>query len=114
MDDKARQEYRKRIEQLKRDAEIAKELSDTRRMAEITEELVFLRGELRRATSLGTRARRFTATPERQRISVRKSTAKAIGVISQRMPDIGEHLKASISFGFKCSYRPIQQREWQF
>jgi hypothetical protein len=114
LDDQAKREYQKRIKQLQRDAEIATELSDTQRMTTITEELEFLRAQLKRATAIRGRPRRFAASGDRQRVSVRKSTAKAIEVISQRMPDIGEHLKASIRFGFKCCYRPVQRREWRF
>lgn len=114
LDDKARQEYRKRLEQLKRDAEIAKGLGNPQRMEQIRAEYEFLSDELKGATAIGGRPRRFAGSGDKLRVSVRKSTAKAIEVISQRMPDIGEHLKASISFGFKCSYRPVQQREWQF
>lgn len=114
LDDQARREYQQRIKDLKRDAEIAKELGDTQRMEQIRAEYEFLDDQITGATAIRGRPRRFAASGDKLRVSVRKSTAKAIEVISQRMPDIGEHLKASISFGFKCCYRPVQQREWRF
>ncbi len=114
LDDQAKREIQKRIKQLLRDAEISAALGGTQRMSEITEELEYLRAELKRATAIRGRPRRFAASADRLRVSVRKSTAKAIELISERMPDVGEHLKASISFGFKCCYRPVQQREWRF
>jgi hypothetical protein len=78
------------------------------------EEIEFLRRELKRTTALHGRPRRFAGSLDNLRLSVRKSAAKAIDTISQRIPEVGEHLKASISFGFKCCYRPIQERDWRF
>lgn len=114
LDPRAKCELRRSLDVLKEDALIAEETGNRDRLAKIREEVAFIEAELKHASGLKGRPRTFTGSPDRQRVSVRKAASNALNLISQRLPEIGEHLKASIKFGYRCSYRPRQKRDWQF
>lgn len=69
-------------------------------------EFVSLTKEIRSSTGLGGRTRRFTDSAERARTAVRKALLRAVSDIEGAVPDLGRHLRASLTTGTTCSYTP--------
>lgn len=106
LDAEAKQEYRARLRELDRELDEAREFNDLGRVEELSRELEYLVGELRRAIGLGGRDRRISSASERTRIRVTNSIRAAIARIEQYRHGLGAHLRASIKTGAICSYRP--------
>jgi hypothetical protein len=68
----------------------------------------WLSDELRRATGLGGRTRHFADNAERARIAAGKAIRRALDRVSAADPVVGEVLRAGVSTGMRCSYRPVR------
>ncbi|MGH3922003.1 MAG: hypothetical protein ACRDTT_03885, partial [Pseudonocardiaceae bacterium] len=66
--------------------------------------------ELTHALGLGGRVRSFASSTERARIAVRKALKRALDVIAEADPGLGEELRAAISTGTTCRYTPDGRR----
>jgi hypothetical protein len=106
LDTRAKEEYRRRLEELDDDLRQAREWGDPERAARIEEEIDVLTGELARAVGLGGRDRCRPSPAERARVSVTKAIRSAIRAIEQHHPDLGAHLTASVRTGRLCTYAP--------
>jgi tetratricopeptide (TPR) repeat protein len=106
LDVEARNEYRDRLRELRRELDQAQEFNDLGRVATLSKEMEFLEGELRRAVGLGGRERRASSASERLRIRVTNSIRAAVSRIQQYHPRFGAHLTVSIKTGSACYYRP--------
>jgi hypothetical protein len=106
LDAEAKQEYRARLRELRNQLDEAREFNDLGRIEELSRELEYLEGELRRAVGLGGRDRRVSSASERARIRVTNAIRATIARIEQHSPGLGAHLRASIKTGAICSYRP--------
>ncbi|TMR25334.1 hypothetical protein ETD86_01735 [Nonomuraea turkmeniaca] len=112
LDEEARTRYRKRLEQLgRRDrpcrrARPRSTRGRARRAAELDAERQALLGELRAAAGLGGRPRRLGDEAERARKAVTDRIRNALRQLDQRHPELAAHLRASVSTGATCSYRP--------
>jgi tetratricopeptide (TPR) repeat protein len=106
LDAEAKQEYRARLRELHSELDEAREFNDLGRIEELSRELEYLEGELRRAVGLGGRDRRVSSASERARIRVTNAIRGALTRIERYSPDLGAHLRASIKTGAICSYRP--------
>lgn len=104
LDDQAKEEYGRRIEELEEDLEQARDWGDTERAARVQEELDLLTQELGRAVGLRGRDRTFSSPEERARISVTKAIRTAIRLIEKHSPELAAHFEASIQTGRFCSY----------
>src|ERR1700722_6976259 len=105
-DAEGKQEYRSRLRELHSELDEAREFNDLGRIEELSRELEYLEGELRRAIGLGGRDRRVSSASERARVRVTNAIRAAIARIERYSPDLGAHLRASIKTGAICSYRP--------
>ena len=105
LDDSAKAEYRRRIEELRRDIDEADANADIERAAQLRAEYDWLVEELERTTGLHGRARQFTTNSDRARTAVRKAIRRALDAIGRQDPELQRDLEASILTGSRCSYR---------
>jgi hypothetical protein len=101
----ALQSYRRRARELRTLIE------DTTRPSMVTayrEELAALTAVLRSSTGLGGRTRTFADNNERARTAVRKALVRAVATIESVEPDLGHHLRTSLTTGVTCRYAPTR------
>jgi hypothetical protein len=106
LDDRAKQEYGRRLEAIEDELDEARRWGDDERVAHLQEELDALGEELARAVGLRGADRGFASPAERARISVTKAIRTAIKLIAKSSPALAAHLEASIRTGRFCSYAP--------
>ncbi len=106
LDNRAKQQYRARIADLREEIDDADAMNDTERASRARWELDALLEELGRAVGLGGRDRPQGATDERARVNVTRSIKRAIAAVATRAPDLGAHLEVSVRTGRQCRYQP--------
>jgi hypothetical protein len=108
LDARARSAYRRRIEQLRAEAEdaLAADLLDTAEAKQT--ELDELVGQLARAFGLGGRDRRAASTTERARLNVTRALRAAVARIVDALPGAGAVLDRRIRTGHYCAYEPAE------
>jgi hypothetical protein len=106
LDERARRDYRRRLECLRTQIEEAESMNDIAGAEAAREEIEQLSAELSRAFGLGGRARRAGSNVERARVNVQRRLKHAIERISGECPAAGKHLEWAIRTGSFCSYRP--------
>ena len=104
LDDEARKDYGRRLDELEDELEQARDWRDTERATRLEDERDFLTRELARAAGLRGRERTFSSPTERARISVTKAIRNAIRLIDKHCPELAAHFEASIQTGRCCSY----------
>ena len=112
LDDRARAEFRQRLEHL--DGEIEDALA---RHADVTvdrleEERDAILDELRRATGLGGRPRRLGDESERARKTVTARIRDVLRRIDERHPELAAHLRERVTTGSWCRYDPDPTITW--
>jgi len=112
LDSKARDEYRRRLQDLEEDLAEAEANADTGRIEVLSEEKEFLVAELSGALGLGGRARTTGDPAERARKAVTMRVKTALKTIGEVHPGLARHLKASVSTGRFCSYQPEDPVTW--
>jgi len=113
LDEQAKREYRRRIEDLQQELEQAEANNDPARSEPARIELDAVIDELARATGLGGRSRKMGDAAERARSAVTWRIRSAIKKISAAHPHLGQHLSNSIRTGNFCVYSPETATEWQ-
>src|SRR5450432_116268 len=106
LDDEARAEYGRRLEDLRETLAEAESFGDTARAARAREEIDFLAAELGRAVGLGGRARRAGSAAERARSAVQRRIKNALVRIGEAAPELGAVLARTVRTGNFCVYRP--------
>jgi hypothetical protein len=106
LDDDARADYARRLEDLRDTLAEAESFGDAARAARAREEIDFLAAELGRAVGLGGRARRAGSAAERARSAVQRRIKNALGRISEADPALGASLTRAVRTGNFCVYRP--------
>jgi tetratricopeptide (TPR) repeat protein len=106
VDARARTAYRKRINELDEQRDIAEARGDARRAAAIERERTAIAKELSRAVGIGGKVRRAGAAGERARIAAQRRLREAIKRIAEVDGELGEHLDRAIRTGTFCAYRP--------
>ena len=107
LDPRAKQEYKRRLVELKDDLEEAKLRGKIDKAAEIESEIDFLAHEISRAVGLGGRDRRAGSAAERARLNVTRAIKSAILKIGEFRAEFSELLDKSIHTGSFCSFRPF-------
>ena len=105
LDERARRDYRKRLEELRAEIEEAEALNDAAAADSARAELEQLSGELARAFGLAGRARRAGSAVEKARINVQRRLKDAQDRIARECPAAGRHLEWALRTGLFCSYR---------
>ncbi|MCZ7459101.1 AAA family ATPase [Streptomyces sp. WMMC940] len=113
LDEEARTQYRRRLEQLDDAIDRATASGDDERAAAYDRERAALLDELRSAAGLGGRSRRLGDEAERARKAVTARIRDTLRKLGATHPELAAHLCASVSTGSACAYRPGQQVRWR-
>jgi hypothetical protein len=116
LDPWAKTEYKRRIDDLRRDLEEAEQFNDPDRAARARNEMDAIVEQLASAVGLGGRDRKSGSEAERARSAVTKRIKEAINRIADVIPPLGRHLATRIKTGYFCSYTPHPDRPvaWKF
>ena len=106
IDHEAREDYRRRLTELREEFDEATAWNDPERAARATSEIDALTHELAAAVGLGGRERVASSPAERARLSVTRAIRSALARIGEQSPALGSHLDATIRTGTFCSYLP--------
>ncbi len=106
LDDEARAEYGRRLEDLRESLGEAESFGDAARAAKAREEIDFLAAELGRAVGLGGRARRAGSAAERARSAVQRRIKNALERLGEVAPELAPYLTKTVRTGNYCIYRP--------
>ena len=109
----ARRAYRARLAELDAELDEARAWRDLGRAERAEAERAALVRELTVATGLGGRRRRLGDETERARKTVTARIRDALGRIERVHPPLGAHLRAAVSTGTSCVYRPPEPTSWQ-
>ena len=106
LDAKAREQYRRRMAELREELAEAVQLNDTGRAARLRSELESLRNQIVAAVGLGGRDRKAASHTERARLMVTKAIKAAIAKVRASDAALGRYLATSIKTGNCCTYDP--------
>ncbi len=106
LDRQAKQDYKRRLVELSKDLEEAREFGNSEQADQIESEMDFIAREISRAVGLGGRDRRAGSTAERARLNVTRAIKSAIDKIAEHDAEFGELLSHSIRTGLFCAYLP--------
>jgi predicted ATPase len=112
LDERGRREYRRRLHELRDEAERAEAANDTVRAERARDELDALTEALASAFGLGGRPRRAGDPAERARSAVTWRVRSALNKIEEAHPALGRHLSNSVRTGAFCVYRPERPVSW--
>ncbi|HEY8550331.1 MAG TPA: hypothetical protein VIL35_10275 [Vicinamibacterales bacterium] len=112
LDERARREYRARIQELQREIDRADRDHDPARGARAREEMDALVEALSGALGLGGRSRALGSAAERARSAVTCRIRSAIRKIAAVHPSLGRHLENSVRTGTYCVYSPERPVAW--
>jgi predicted ATPase len=112
LDERARADFRRRIQELGEEAQRADSAGDIARAEAAREELDALTGTMAAAFGLGGRPRKAGDPAERARSTVTWRIRSALSKIEDTHPALGRHLRNSVRTGTFCSYRPERPVEW--
>ncbi|WP_227870122.1 ATP-binding protein [Streptomyces otsuchiensis] len=113
LDERARAAYKRRLETLDEEIDRATRLGQDERAAEHDRERQALLDELRAAAGLAGRSRRLGDDAERARKTVTARIRDTLRKLDARHPELARHLRASVSTGARCSYRPEDPTSWR-
>ncbi len=114
LDATAKRQYKRRLDDLREDLDLAEQLNDLGRVDGARGEIEFIKSEIAAAVGLGGRDRRSASHAERARLAVTKAIKFALKGVRQADPELGRHLSISIQTGYFCTYRPVQSVTWEF
>ncbi len=113
LDADARQDYRRRIEELQADVERAQRDNDPGLTERLRAELDALIDELTKASGMGGRSRNLDRRVERARTATTWRIRSAIKKIASAHPRLGQHLDNSVRTGTFCVYSPERNVVWE-
>ena len=114
LDEKAKNTYKKRIQELLAEIDEAKSMSNSERANDLREEYEKLVDHLSKSLGLGGKVRKMDSPIERARSAVTWRIRSAIKKIEKAHPAFGKHLSKSIDTGTFCSYAPEKEYVWAF
>ncbi|MGP3969677.1 ATP-binding protein [Streptomyces sp. 6N223] len=113
LDEEAKARYRAHLTRLDEEIDRATGLGDDERAARLDAERAALLAELRAAAGLGGRTRRLGDEAERARKTVTARIRDTLRRLDQRHPELAAHLRAAVSTGTHCAYRPDAATDWR-
>ncbi len=111
LDRTARDAYRARLNTL--DAALDDAGAAGRPAPDLERERAALIDQLSRATGLGGRTRRLGDPAERARSTVTARIRDALRRLDEQHPELAAHLRASVTTGRSCAYRPDPPVRWE-
>ena len=112
LDEQARADYRRRMQDLAEEIDLADAAGDTVRSEKAREELDTLTEAVAAAFGLGGRPRKAGDPAERARSTVTARIRSAVAKVEDAHPALGRHLRNSVRTGTFCSYRPERPGGW--
>jgi hypothetical protein len=106
LDTRARTAYRRRIEQLRTDADDAIAAGRLESAEAAQDELDQLVAQLAAAFGLGGRERKAASAAEKARLNVTRALRASIAKLVEAVPDAGAHLDRRLRTGLYCAYDP--------
>ncbi|MGB5501960.1 MAG: alpha/beta fold hydrolase [Polyangiales bacterium] len=113
LDERARSEYRARLQAIEEGLEEAQSFNDLGRIQRLEQEHDAIFAELRAATGLGGRSRKLKDSGERARKAVTARIREAIERIAEAHPAAGEHFAKAVRTGSFCCYEPKTAVDWR-
>jgi predicted ATPase len=116
LDTRAKQDYRRRLDELREELEDLRDRGASERAEKVESEIEFIKRELARALGLGGRDRHTGSAAERARINVTRAIRAAIQRVSEHHGSLGKLLDESIRTGSFCRYVPSPKVaiNWRF
>jgi hypothetical protein len=112
LDDKARKQYKDRLNSIESEMHEAKSNNDLAQCERLEDQKQRLIEELKAATGLGGRSRTFTNESEKARKAVARAIGTALTKIGEHHPDLAKHLDDRIERGGECRYEG-DDIEWE-
>ncbi|BFP53957.1 hypothetical protein SCMC78_37640 [Streptomyces sp. CMC78] len=113
LDEEAKRRYKERLARLDAGIDRAAARDDTRQVETYDRERQALLDELRTAAGLGGRTRRLGDQTERARKTVTARIRDTLRKLETLHPALAAHLKASVTTGTTCAYRPERSPDWR-
>jgi len=114
IDARAREEYRRRINDLCTELEEAERFNDLGRVEALLVEKDRVSKELERAYGRGGHRRTVASASERARINIRNNISNALKRFKRSDVVLWRHLSTAVRTGTFCSYRPERPVRWTF
>ena len=111
-DDKAKQSYKKKIEDLQEEIKLCEDHSNFERAAELQQEYSELVDHLSISLGIGGKTRKANDPMDKIRSAVTWRIRNAIQKIEKSHPALGKHFTNSIKTGLFCSYCPEKPVRW--
>ena len=112
-DDKAKQSYKRKIQELQEEIRSCEDQSNFERAAELQQEYSDLVDHLSTSLGMGGKTRKVNDPMEKMRSAVTWRIRNAIQKIEKSHPALGKHFAHSIKTGLFCSYNPEKPVKWQ-
>ncbi|MFE6701717.1 ATP-binding protein [Streptomyces sp. NPDC057718] len=113
LDEEAKRRYKEHLARLDAEIDAAAARDDTRLVEQYDRERQALLDELRTAAGLGGRTRRLGDQTERARKTVTARIRDTLRKLDTLHPALAAHLKASVTTGTTCAYRPEHAPDWR-
>ncbi|MEU2759513.1 AAA family ATPase [Streptomyces sp. NPDC007094] len=113
LDEEAKRRYKEHLERLDAEIDRAAARDDTEQVEKYGRERQALLDELRTAAGLGGRTRRLGDQTERARKTVTARIRDTLRKLDPLHPALAAHLKASVTTGTTCAYRPERSPDWR-
>jgi hypothetical protein len=107
LDERAKQAYKQRVEELEDQLAEAEDLGDRGRATRAREELEAVADQLAAAIGLGGRDRKAASNVERARINVQRRIKDVIRRIGEHDAGLGRYLESTVRTGTYCVYSPL-------
>ncbi|MFB8141553.1 ATP-binding protein [Streptomyces parvus] len=113
LDEEAKRRYKEHLDRLDAEIDRAAARDDTQQVEKYDRERQALLDELRTAAGLGGRTRRLGDQTERARKTVTARIRDTLRKLEALHPALAAHLKASVTTGTTCAYRPEHSPDWR-
>ncbi|MGW1296848.1 ATP-binding protein [Streptomyces sp. NPDC002533] len=113
LDEEAKRRYKEHLDRLDAEIDRAAARDDTQQVEKYDRERQALLDELRTAAGLGGRTRRLGDQTERARKTVTARIRDTLRKLDTLHPALAAHLKASVTTGTTCAYRPDHSPDWR-
>ena len=111
-DEKAKQSYKRKIQDLQEEIQHCEDHSNFERAAELQQEYSTLVDHLTASLGMGGKTRKVNDPMDKMRSAVTWRIRNAIQKIEKSHPALGKHLAYSIKTGLFCSYCPEKPVKW--
>ncbi|MFB9850199.1 AAA family ATPase [Micromonospora andamanensis] len=112
LDDEAKNRYRRHLDRLDDEIDLAAGRGDEARVSALDTERQALIDQLRAAAGLAGRTRRLGDETERARKTVTARIRDTLRRLDQRHPPLAAHLRVTVSTGTACRYLPPTSLPW--